>query len=78
MIDTGGEGKDEPLKEALLTPDSADLQIPTDWSIDGRWILFDTSLGEEEVEVWIADAKDGKSMPHVTWTVRSVGSDVSS
>jgi eukaryotic-like serine/threonine-protein kinase len=63
IIDTAGAGKDEPLKEALLAPAPADLQIPTDWSSDGRWIVFDTSLGEEEVEIWIADAKDGTAMP---------------
>ena len=27
------------------------LQIPTDWSRDGRFITFDTSIGEEEREV---------------------------
>ena len=36
--------------EAGLQPGGA-LQIPTGWSRDGRYIAYDTSLGEEEREV---------------------------
>jgi eukaryotic-like serine/threonine-protein kinase len=60
---------DESAKEALLVngdagrqPDGA-LQIPTDWSRDGRYIAYDTSLGEEEREVWLLDVKAGKIWP---------------
>ena len=60
---------DESAKEAMLVsgdagkqPDGA-LQIPTDWSRDGRYIAYDTSLGEEEREVWLMDVSAGKIMP---------------
>ena len=39
------------------------IQLPTDWSRDGRLIAYDTSLGEEEREVWLADVNNGQIQP---------------
>ena len=39
------------------------IQMPTDWSRDGRFIAFDTGLGEEEQEVWLADRAEGSVEP---------------
>ena len=39
------------------------IQIPTDWSRDGRYIAYDTSLGEEEREVWLLDVTSNKIVP---------------
>jgi Tol biopolymer transport system component len=55
--------REQQLKEASRTPFPADAQIPTDWSRDGRFIAFDTGLGKEIREVWLADAADGKAAP---------------
>ncbi len=48
--------------DAGRQPDGS-LQIPTDWSRDGRYIAYDTSLGEEDREVWLLDVKAGKILP---------------
>jgi eukaryotic-like serine/threonine-protein kinase len=42
---------------------AAQIQIPTDWSRDGRFIAFDTGLGEEDQEAWLADTSNGNVMP---------------
>lgn len=47
-------------EEAIRAPQD---QIPTDWSRDGRFIAFDTGLGEEEQEAWLADTSNGNVMP---------------
>lgn len=39
------------------------IQLPTDWSKDGRLIVYDISLGEEEREVWLADVNSGLVQP---------------
>jgi DNA-binding winged helix-turn-helix (wHTH) protein/Tol biopolymer transport system component len=39
------------------------IQMPTDWSRDGRFIAFDTGLGEEDQEAWLADTSNGNVMP---------------
>jgi Tol biopolymer transport system component len=39
------------------------IELPTDWLRDGRFIAFDTGLGEEEQEVWLADTASGGIMP---------------
>ena len=60
---------DESAKEELFVSGGAgaqpggELQIPTDWSKDGRYIAYDTSLGEEEREVWLMDVVAGKLFP---------------
>lgn len=60
---------DESAKEQMLVNGDAGrqpggaLQIPTDWSKDGRYIAYDTSLGEEEREVWLLDVAAGKLIP---------------
>jgi DNA-binding winged helix-turn-helix (wHTH) protein len=41
----------------------ARIQTPTDWSPDGRFIAFDSSSGEEEREVWLADVQTRKMTP---------------
>jgi len=56
-------GKEQQLKESLRAPYPGDLQEPTDWSSDGRFIVYDTSLGEEKREVWLANASDGETIP---------------
>jgi eukaryotic-like serine/threonine-protein kinase len=58
------EGETEQrMKESAHAPTPADVQVPTDWSSDGRFIVFDTGLGEDTREVWLADAVDGKAVP---------------
>jgi eukaryotic-like serine/threonine-protein kinase len=58
------EGETEqPMKESAHVPHPADVQVPTDWSSDGRFIVFDTGLGEENRQVWLADAVDGRAIP---------------
>ena len=39
------------------------VQIPTDWSSDGRWIFYQTSVTQVNSEIWLASATDGKTMP---------------
>ena len=39
------------------------IQMPTDWSKDGRFIAFDTGMGEEEQEAWVVDTSNGNAMP---------------
>jgi eukaryotic-like serine/threonine-protein kinase len=39
------------------------IELPTDWSRDGRFIAFDTGLGEEEQEVWLLDTAHGDIVP---------------
>jgi Tol biopolymer transport system component len=61
----------EPSKELPVTISptttraSADqqIQLPTDWSADGRFIAYDVGIGEEEGEVWLTDVNSGKVMP---------------
>lgn len=59
-------GKEQQLVEKASPDQPAQLsqiQLPTDWSKDGRLIAFDTGLGEEEQEVWLADTARGNVMP---------------
>jgi Tol biopolymer transport system component len=39
------------------------IQLPTDWSSDGRFIAFDSGLGEGEQEMWLADTASGNVLP---------------
>jgi eukaryotic-like serine/threonine-protein kinase len=39
------------------------FQLPSDWSSDGRWILFGTSGGEASGEIWLASVKNRKVTP---------------
>lgn len=39
------------------------LQIPTDWSHDGRYVAYDTSLGEEDRQVWLVDVAGKRATP---------------
>jgi eukaryotic-like serine/threonine-protein kinase len=39
------------------------LAFPTDWSRDGRFIVFDDGLGAEVREVWLADVAERKFVP---------------
>ena len=63
MIERAPGATEHFLNEALKLPAVAELQIPTDWSSDGKWILYDTSLGEENRQVWLADATTGATTP---------------
>lgn len=61
---------DSSKEQQLLNPASEEqvtrlnqIQAPTDWSRDGRFIAFDTGLGEEEQEVWLVDTVRGSIMP---------------
>jgi eukaryotic-like serine/threonine-protein kinase len=59
-------GKEEPVTNnsaATQASTSFQVQLPTDWSGDGRFIAYDSGLGEEEGEVWLADVYSGKVMP---------------
>jgi Tol biopolymer transport system component len=39
------------------------LQVPTDWSSDGRWIFYQTSAAGVDSEIWLASVADHKTMP---------------
>jgi Tol biopolymer transport system component len=39
------------------------FQVPTDWSLDGRWIFYQTNGGEANAEIWLASVADHKVMP---------------
>ena len=39
------------------------IALPTDWSVDGRFIVLDDGVGEEQHTVWIADVASGKLRP---------------
>jgi Tol biopolymer transport system component/DNA-binding winged helix-turn-helix (wHTH) protein len=63
-FEMGDVGKQEQLQAAFpLVRPTDQIQLPTDWSGDGRFIVFDTGLGEEEQEVWLADTAGRKVMP---------------
>jgi eukaryotic-like serine/threonine-protein kinase len=42
---------------------ASQIQMPTDWSRDSRFIAFDTGLGEEDQEAWLADTSNGNTLP---------------
>jgi len=44
-------------------PPSDTIQLPTDWSSDGRWIFYQTSVGQVNSEIWLASPADRKTMP---------------
>jgi Tol biopolymer transport system component len=54
-----------------------DLQLPTDWSIDGEFIAYDTSLGEDKRQIWLAAAKGGKATPLIQGESAQWGADFS-
>jgi eukaryotic-like serine/threonine-protein kinase len=55
---------DESGKEQPLTSQPQhQIQIPTDWSRDGRFIVYDSNLGEEEREVWLFDTNTHTIVP---------------
>jgi len=58
-----GEGKPHPLLRGYRKTEATDPQLPTDWSRDGQFIAFDTSLGEDERQVWLGDIVNGKIIP---------------
>jgi Tol biopolymer transport system component len=47
------------------------FQIPVDWSSDGRWILYETTGGDGNGEIWVASAVDRKVMPLLKGQSRS-------
>ncbi len=53
----------QPLMASSQLPPVEQIQMPTDWSKDGRFVAFDTGIGEEEQEIWLADTARGKIMP---------------
>ncbi len=60
------EGRNEQpfLNSAAAEQLAADqIQIPTDWSRDGKYIAYDTSLGEEERQVWLLDIARKQIVP---------------
>jgi hypothetical protein len=44
-------------------PPSETVQLPTDWSSDGRWIFYQTSVTQVNSEIWLASATDHKLIP---------------
>lgn len=64
-LDTAEGGKEQAVLKELspIQEPTAQIQLPTDWSPGGRFIAFDTSLGEEEREVWLADTARGNIVP---------------
>jgi Tol biopolymer transport system component/DNA-binding winged helix-turn-helix (wHTH) protein len=64
-LNSDGSGTEQPMvsePEPGQAP-SDQIQVPTDWSRDGRFIVFDDSLGEEERAVWLLDVATHKIMP---------------
>jgi Tol biopolymer transport system component len=58
-VEASGNGDELPLKGTQTIPFPGDFQIPTDWSRDGRFIAYDTSLAEDERQLWVADSTTG-------------------
>ena len=58
-LDAEGNGKMQMLPAGNRPQLLSDPQLPTDWSRDGRFITFDTGLGEEEQQVLLADTTRG-------------------
>lgn len=58
-VEAAANGVDVPLKSPQPIPFPGDFQLPTDWSRDGRFIAYDTSLAEDDRQIWIADAATG-------------------
>ena len=44
-------------------PPSDTIQLAADWSSDGRWIFYQTSVSQVNSEIWLASATDRKIMP---------------
>ena len=44
------------------------FQLPIDWSSDGRWILYQTTGGDSNSELWLASPADHKVYPLVRST----------
>jgi Tol biopolymer transport system component/predicted Ser/Thr protein kinase len=44
-------------------PQSDTIQLTTDWSSDGRWIFYQTSVTQVNSQIWLASAADRKIMP---------------
>lgn len=62
-LNTAENSKEQPLMNGAFQALSDPVQMPTDWSGDGRFVAFDTGLGEEELEVWLADTAQSKIVP---------------
>jgi eukaryotic-like serine/threonine-protein kinase len=63
-LEMAEDGKEQVVaKETPIEAPVDQIQLPTDWSSDGRFIAFDTGLGEEEQEVWLSDTSTGKLIP---------------
>lgn len=65
ILDIAETGKEQALAKQIFPMQASrdQIQLPTDWSSDGRFIAFDTGLGEEEQEVWLIDTSSGRVMP---------------
>ena len=50
------------------------FRSPPYWSRDGRYIAYDTSLGEEEREVWLLDVTSDKIVPLLPERLLPMGS----
>ena len=61
---------------AALEVAAHQIQLPTDWSRDGRLIAYDISLGEEEREVWLADVQSGQVQPLAEEPVFAMGREL--
>lgn len=62
-LDAEGNGKPQGLPRSDERRVQNDPELPTDWSRDGRFVAFDTGLGEEEQQVWVADTARGEIVP---------------
>lgn len=64
-FDLAEQGGEVPLMNEVTAKQvsAIQVQLPTDWSRDGRFIAYDISLGEEEREVWLADVARGTVAP---------------
>ena len=58
-----GASQQHPLLASSQLHPVEQIQMPTDWSRDGRFVAFDTGLGEEEQEVWLADTARNEIVP---------------
>jgi Tol biopolymer transport system component len=61
LIDVGGGAP-----EVLQSDSGHHMNLPTDWSRDGRFIAMDDGVGQEQRETWIADVASRKVTPLLT------------
>lgn len=60
-VGDAGNGEEFGTGESIQV--SGSIQLPTDWSSDGRWIFYQTSASGVNAEIWLASLADEKTSP---------------